>query len=179
MVKQTLRQVVLAKLARLAPSVRLLKEQQLYQQLFTSPDWQKATIIGITMSKVPEIATQPIIEQALAEKKHVVIPRTQSNERLLLFCNYTKSTPTQSLRGIEEPLPTAAVIDAARIDLLIVPGVVFNTAGYRIGFGGGYYDRLLANYQGATISLAFSEQLVTELPVEAHDQPVQTVLVAE
>ncbi|EUJ41678.1 5-formyltetrahydrofolate cyclo-ligase [Brochothrix campestris] len=179
MTKQRLRQRILSKLATMAPNRRLLKEQQLYQQLFSSPNWQKATTIGITMSKAPEIATQPIIEQAWAEQKRVVIPRTQSNERLLLFCNYTKSTPTQSLRGIEEPLPTAAVIDAATIDLLIVPGVAFNTAGYRIGFGGGYYDRLLGIYRGTTISLAFSEQLVTELPVEAHDLPVQTVLVAE
>lgn len=177
--KQTLRQTVLEKMRTLTPSKRSIKEQQLYQQLFASATWQAATTISVTISKTPEIGTKPIIEQAWAEQKRVVIPRTEPNERLLSFCNYTKSTATQRVRGIVEPLETEPIIEQAEIDLLIVPGVVFNAAGYRIGFGGGYYDRVLENYHGATLSLAFSEQLVSSLPIEAHDRPVQKVILSQ
>ena len=67
-------------------------------------------------------------------------------------------------------------IGKEQIDLLIVPGVVFSNDGYRIGFGGGYYDRYMTDYKGATISLAFHSQVNHEVPIEAHDIPVQKII---
>src|SRR5699024_11592202 len=67
------------------------------------------------------------------------------------------------------------ILDKRDIDLIIVPGVVFNKAGYRIGFGGGYYDRFLASFQGETAALVSTLQFISSLPVEAHDVPVHTV----
>ncbi|WP_062046368.1 5-formyltetrahydrofolate cyclo-ligase [Bacillus sp. JCM 19034] len=62
------------------------------------------------------------------------------------------------------------------IDLMIVPGVVFDYNRFRIGYGGGFYDRYLSAYDGQTIALATNEQMVPTLPHEGHDLPVQKIL---
>ena len=62
------------------------------------------------------------------------------------------------------------------LDLIIVPGIAYDRLGYRIGFGGGYYDRFLQNYNGTTISLLLQEQLYDQLPHESFDQPVQRLI---
>ena len=61
------------------------------------------------------------------------------------------------------------------IDLIVVPGLLFSSRGFRIGFGGGFYDRYLADYQGETCSLVFSEQLYDDWEVEDFDIPVQKI----
>lgn len=70
-------------------------------------------------------------------------------------------------------------MDPADIDLLLVPGLAFMNNGYRLGFGGGYYDRFLKLYKKQTASLAFSSQIVSQLPVESHDIPVQKIITEE
>ena len=62
------------------------------------------------------------------------------------------------------------------VDLCVVPGRVFNRSGYRIGWGGGYYDRFLASYAGQTLSLAYSVQVLDDIPIEAHDIPVGVIV---
>lgn len=74
--------------------------------------------------------------------------------------------------GVEEP-EIEKVASPDELDLLIVPGLVFNRSGYRIGFGGGYYDRYLANYKGKTCSFVFAEQLMEDWQIEEFDQPIQ------
>jgi len=77
--------------------------------------------------------------------------------------------------GIREPeSPVPVAID--RVDLMIVPGVAFDTEGNRLGRGGGYYDRLLAGFGGASVAVAFDFQIVPLLPCEPHDQPVDMVV---
>lgn len=63
------------------------------------------------------------------------------------------------------------------LDLLIVPGLAFNDAGYRIGYGGGYFDKFLTHHQQSTISLIYDFQL-DDFEIEAHDQPVQALIIA-
>src|SRR5699024_2385639 len=65
------------------------------------------------------------------------------------------------------------------IDLLIVPGIIFDKKGYRIGFGGGYYDRYLVDYVGKTVSLAASFQLVENIPKDIFDIAVQCIITEE
>ena len=76
-----------------------------------------------------------------------------------------------------EPKPAeTAMIPLQHIDLMIVPGIAFTKTGYRLGFGGGYYDRLLTKFTGITVSLAFQEHIVEELPSESFDLPVGQIL---
>ena len=77
--------------------------------------------------------------------------------------------------GVEEPLVQQQV-EKSEINLLIVPGLIFSSQGYRIGFGGGYYDRFLTTFQGQTVSLAFSEQLRDDWQPAEFDIPVKKII---
>ena len=71
------------------------------------------------------------------------------------------------------------LVEPNDIDLLIVPGIAFDSEGFRMGFGGGYYDRFLQSFKGNTVSLAFQEQIVSNLPKEDHDIPVEKIITDE
>lgn len=79
--------------------------------------------------------------------------------------------------SLREPIPALTVeTEANEIDLLFVPGVAYTRRGERIGYGGGYYDRYLLQYEGKTLSLAFDFQIVSYIPIESFDQNVQKLL---
>jgi 5-formyltetrahydrofolate cyclo-ligase len=72
--------------------------------------------------------------------------------------------------GIRQPSVRAPEVPARDVDLAVVPGVAFDPRGSRIGYGGGYYDRLLTSTEGALlVGVAFDEQLVGSIPHEDHD----------
>ena len=80
--------------------------------------------------------------------------------------------------GIREPAPSRPIRSLATIDFLLVPGVAFTAAGARLGYGGGYYDRLMGSLDTHVprIAAAFDLQLVNALPESPHDQRVQAVI---
>ncbi|ATF25237.1 5-formyltetrahydrofolate cyclo-ligase [Brochothrix thermosphacta] len=176
--KKQLRQEVLAHLSALSQTERSEKQVSLYKQLFDSLEWQQAKTIAVTISKQPECETRPVIEQAWKEGKGVFIPRTVTNGRLMEFCSYTHKTDTRDVYGLQEPLLEAISTSKDSIDLILVPGVVYHQNGYRIGFGGGYYDRYLADYRGKTVSLVFEEQLSDKVVAERYDVAVQRLIIS-
>lgn len=84
---------------------------------------------------------------AMQEGKQVAVPRTFKGGKMHFYQVFPETIYDTSAFGVEEPPLTAAEITATAIDLLIVPGIVFNRAGYRIGFGGGFYDRYLEHFR--------------------------------
>lgn len=174
--KQQLRQQLLTQLKNLPAAKKKHQETLLYQKLFADPVWQKAKVLGVTMSLPHELATLPIITQAHKQAKKVLIPRVAPKRKLLWF-EYQPQKLQKSAYGILEPSQTSdQAIKPAEIDLLIVPGVGFQLDGTRIGYGGGYYDRLLANFPGQTLALAFKEQLISGIIPDQWDQKVEKVL---
>lgn len=76
--------------------------------------------------------------------------------------------------GLDEPdVKKTTPVKKDAIDLLIVPGLVFTKKGYRVGFGGGYYDRYLTDFTQPTVSLVHTKQFVEDFPIEPFDIPVQ------
>ena len=80
--------------------------------------------------------------------------------------------------GLLEPQGNLEVVAASQIDLIHVPGLAFTTKGYRIGYGGGYYDRYLEQFTGHTLSTVYPCQ-IQDFISENHDIPVQEVLIDE
>ena len=140
MEKNKLRKVGLTALEWLKqhPEIKQHKESSLYEQLFASQQWQQAQTIGMIRSLPLELSTQPIFERAMQEGKQVAVPRTFKGGKMHFYQVFPETVYDTSAFGVEEPPLTAAEITATAIDLLIVPGIVFNRAGYRIGFGGGF-----------------------------------------
>ncbi len=153
-------------------------EASFYEALFSSPIWKNAQSIGVTLSNGFEWNTEPIIRQAWLEGKKVGVPKAIHATRELHFYQIEQFNQVKSgYFGIREPIPEQTTqLDSNEIDLMIVPGIVYTETGYRIGFGGGYYDRLLTNYPHSTISLVHFNQLVNEIPIENHDIPVNYMI---
>lgn len=151
------------------------KEARIAGLLFASRSWQEATTIGLVRSTAIEFDNLPLFIRGFAEKKRLVVPKTAPNRQLVFHEVTDASTYVKSTFGVEEPGHHAPILKEA-IDLLLVPGVIFSPQGYRIGFGGGYYDRFLADFPGKTISLVFSEQLRSDWQPESFDLPVDKLI---
>lgn len=177
MEKKELRKKGIVKLHELALHKDKKKEKEIIilQLLFASSQWKKANRIGVIRATDIELDTEPIFQRAFQEEKKIVVPKAPQ-DRLLTFHLVDEHTQYYvSNFGVEEPL-VAPIVEKDEIDLLIVPGVVFSSRGYRIGFGGGYYDRFLTDYKGQTISLVFSEQISDDWQPEKFDMPVSKII---
>lgn len=176
--KESLRKGMIAALIKIPLLKRKKINYQLHAQLFESNFWKNAKVIGITLSQELEWDTYTVVRKAWKEGKKVCVPKTIPQTKELHFYQIDNFDQVESgFFDIEEPIPSRCKrVDALAIDLLIVPGVVFTKEGYRIGFGGGYYDRFLKEYTGTTLSLVHSKQLMNNMPIEPHDIPVQYLI---
>lgn len=158
MKKKEVRSTTIDKLQLLEQQVKHDEETQIYQLLFTTSEWQKASTIGLTLSNQLEVDTSPIIENAMLQQKNVVIPRTLPDHQMEFVMLNDKTEFEISDFGIKEPIG-GVVVSKNKIDLMLVPGVAYSKQRQRVGFGGGYYDRYLADFSGDKISLALSVML--------------------
>lgn len=176
--KKTLRKQVRDKLRSLTMEQYEEKSKKIAEQLFQLQEWKKANCIGITISIFPEVNTYPIIEKAWEQGKNVAAVKCVPETRGLEFYQINDFTQVEKgFYGLYEPVVEMTIkVDPKDIQLVIVPGLAFTNEGKRLGVGGGYYDRFLPMYKGKTVSLAFDEQLLEDIPVEPHDWYVQKVV---
>lgn len=162
-------------LSELHGAERENKVKQIHQALFNSKSYQNASVIGCTISQEHEIDTTPIIKQAWKDGKTIAVPKCNPKQKELIFRTLTSFDQLETVYfGLKEPMEQETEeVDKERIDLMLVPGLIFDRRGYRIGYGGGFYDRYLANYNQTTIALATEEQLIDQVPNDSYDIPVQ------
>ena len=175
--KSELRKQVLQEMKALSQEQKQAIDQALTERLLQHPFYQEAKVIATYLSFPHEFQTQELIEQALKDGKKVLIPKTYPKGRM----NFVVYDPQQLVKtsfGLLEPQGDLEVVDASQIDLIHVPGLAFTTEGYRIGYGGGYYDRYLKHFSGNTLSTVYPCQIRDFIP-EDHDIPVQEVLIDE
>ena len=154
------------------------KSQTICNTLLQEPSIKEGKTIALTISVFPEVDTRGIISELWAMGKRVVVPKCDHNTKQMLFFNLTTFDElVPAPMGLFEPNPLiTSSIKYKQIDVCIVPGIVFDQQGYRIGYGGGYYDRFLPHFNGKKISIAFNEQLVNEVPYELHDIPIDLLI---
>jgi len=157
--------------------VKAKKEQDISQALFNDFYWKKAQTIAVTKPLDFEFDTHILLDQGWQEGKQIVMPIAGAKRQLTFHSITPETIFKKSLFGVEEPV-AAPEVSAEVIDLVVVPGIVFTLEGFRIGFGGGYYDRFLEQYQGETCSLVFSEQIQENWQVEPFDLPVKRLFIS-
>ena len=175
--KSELRKQVLQEMKALPLEQKQFIDQALIERLLHHPFYQEAKVIATYLSFPHEFQTQELIEQALKDGKKVLIPKTYPKGRMD-FVVYDPQQLVKTSFGLLEPQGNLEVVDASQIDLIHVPGLVFTTEGYRIGYGGGYYDRYLEQFSGHTLSTVYPCQ-IRDFSPENHDIPVQEVLIDE
>lgn len=180
--KKDIRKQVIERLSKITTNERIQIEKQMHELLFSSDMWKKARTIGVTIHQAGvEWDTEVIIKQAWKEGKIVAVPKCIHKDRSMQFYDFRSFDELEVVYfNLKEPIPREdRLINKHAIDLLIVPGVVFDREGFRIGFGGGYYDRFLVDYRHVTVSLASTVQLIEEVPKETHDIAVQLLITEE
>ena len=145
-------------------------------QLFAQSQAYKAakTIYGY-LPYNQEVRTVPMLEQALKDGKKVAVPKVYGDEMKFLYLD-DLSKVSKGYAGIPEPIADEPVADDETA-LVLMPGLAFDPAGHRIGYGGGFYDKFLAAEPNhPTLALCYEFQMLPELHTEEHDIPVDTVL---
>ena len=175
--KSELRKQVLQEMKALSQEQKQAIDQALTERLLHHPFYREAKVIATYLSFPHEFQTQELIEQALKDGKKVLIPKTYPKGRMD-FVVYHPQQLVKTSFGLLEPQGDLEVVEPSQIDLIHVPGLAFTTEGYRIGYGGGYYDRYLEHFAGHTMSTIYPCQ-VQEFNSENHDIPVQEVLIYE
>ena len=175
--KSELRKQVLQDLKAIPREQKQAMDQALTERFLKHPFYQEAKVIATYLSFPHEFQTQELIEQALRDGKKVLIPKTYPKGRMD-FVVYDPQQLIKTSFGLLEPQGVLEVVAASQIDLIHVPGLAFTTKGYRIGYGGGYYDRYLEHFTGHTLSTVYHYQVQDFIP-ENHDIPVQEVLIDE
>ena len=175
--KSELRKQVLHEMKAIPQTQKVTMDLALTDQFLKHPFYQEAKIIASYLSFPHEFQTQGLIEQALKDGKKVLIPKTYPKGRMD-FVVYNPQQLVKTSFGLLEPQGDLEVVDASQIDLIHVPGLAFTTKGYRIGYGGGYYDRYLKHFPGHTLSTVYPCQ-IRDFSPENHDIPVEEVLIDE
>jgi len=154
------------------------KVKYIYNTLFNTTSYQNASVIGCTISQDHAINTTPIIKQAWKDGKTIAVPKCNPKQKELTFRHLTSFDQLETVYfGLKEPMEQATeIVNKERIDLMLVPGLMFDQRGYRIGYGGGFYDRYLEDYNQTTIALATEEQLLCRVPNDPYDIPVQHLI---
>ncbi len=175
--KSELRKQVLQEMRSIPQKQKIAMDRALTERFLHHPFYQEAKVIATYLSFSHEFQTQGLIDQALRDGKKVLIPKTYPKGRME-FVVYDPQQLKKTSFGLLEPQGDLEVVDASQIDLIHVPGLAFTREGYRIGYGGGYYDRYLEHFTGQSLSTIYPCQ-VQEFNSEDHDIPVQEVLIYE
>lgn len=153
-------------------------EERFLKHLTASTLWKEAKTIGITVAQGFEWNTKPMIEAGWKDNKTVAVPKCAPKEKQLTFYQLNNYNQLEIVYyNLLEPKSEETLkVNKQEIDVLIVPGLLFDKQGYRIGFGGGFYDRFLTDFQNITISMLHSSQLLEGIPKETFDIPVQFLM---
>ncbi|MGM8214119.1 5-formyltetrahydrofolate cyclo-ligase [Bacillaceae bacterium W0354] len=179
MYKESFRMLSKRLLTHIPPEKKTEAVKLIKDQLIKSNWWKSSNIIALTIPRKIELNTIPIIEEAWKQGKTVVIPKCFPEDNYLMkFYRYTNSLELENVYlDLYEPKDDKhKLVDKKDIDLLIVPGLLYDYKGYRIGYGGGYYDRYLVDFKNVKISIALEEQLVKHLPYDPYDIPVDAII---
>ncbi|MFI5295465.1 MAG: 5-formyltetrahydrofolate cyclo-ligase [Thermodesulfovibrionales bacterium] len=172
--KSLLRRELLKKRDAIPSGVRKAKDRVIHERLMSLDEIKKANVLFFFASFRSEVNTLDAIAQLLINGKRIVLPKVDRERHVLLLYEVKGIEElTAGYMNIPEPavLTEERMVDIYNVDAAIVPGAGFDAEGNRIGYGGGYYDRLLSSltHHVPVVALAYEEQIVESVPAEPHD----------
>ena len=172
--KQELRSVVRSRKKEMTADDIARRSELLCCKVLNTEAYKAADTVYGYLPFNQEVDLTVLLKQAIADGKQIALPKCYGKEMRFILVRDLASI-RKSAFGAPEPIedgPIACDLQA----LVILPGLVFDRQGHRIGYGGGYYDRFLEQEPNhPTIGLCFDFQLVPQLEPEDHDIPAQTV----
>ena len=175
MAKLALRDQILTSRHRLALVQIGEAARELAAHLLALPEIRQAATVAAYVSVGNEPGTGPLIDALQTSGRRVLLPRLLPDNDLDWSVYAGPSSLQRARRGVLEPDGELLGVDAvARADVVLVPGLAVDAEGYRLGRGGGSYDRALGRVPAGTLTcvLLYDGELRQEVPVEPHDRPV-------
>ena len=177
--KASLRKEILSKRNSIPPEVRKSKDKAIEERLFGLAEVMAARTVFFFASFRSEVDTSGMIRRSLGEGRRVVLPRVEG-----------KNLGLYEIKGLDElisgcmNIPEPSVLTDDRrvtindVDVVVIPGAAFDERGNRIGYGGGFYDRLLAELQKPIpiIAPTYEEQVINSVPTFAYDKKVGMIV---
>ncbi len=156
-----------------------LKEQydlSIFEKVINSEEYKNCTQILTYFSVNFEVDTKKIIDHAFANGKEIYLPFVTKEKRVMKFYRLSSYMElTLSKFGVYGPKPIVDWVDNGK-SLCIVPAIVFDDEGYRIGYGGGYYDYFLSNNDIKTIGIMYDDFIVDKVVIDQFDQKVEKII---
>jgi 5-formyltetrahydrofolate cyclo-ligase len=176
--KASLRQQMLAALARISAEARVAASSQACELLQRQRVWEQARSILFFAPISGEPDLWPLLQIALGSGKQVALPKYQKQSGNYAACSIKdlQTDVENGYLGIREPRSGLPQVPLNRLDFILVPGLSFDLHGGRLGRGKGFYDQLLAAVCGTTCGVAFDPQIVRQVPIEPHDVHVNCIL---
>lgn len=177
--KKELRKVMIKNRDDLTLAEREFKDNLILQKLLRSNEYKESTNIFTFINYGSEVDTKSFINRALTQEKNIFVPKTIKGTRNM---KAVKINSLENLKadnwGILEPETFHGEIDKEKLDLVIVPGIIFDRNGSRIGYGGGYYDIYFSDFKSKVnkIALSYDIQVVEHLEIEEHDITVDVII---
>lgn len=175
--KQSLRRTLLRRRRELSPDERDAAGLAVQQRFLASDRYRRSTVVALYAPIHNEVETGDVARAALSDGKRLIYPAVQGHHLLFREVADVGELVTGAF-GILEPPADAPTVLAAEADLIVVPGVAFDEAGRRIGYGKGYYDRALHTLEGSgrLIAFCYDFQLIAEIAGEPHDVLMDAVV---
>ncbi len=169
MPKRPLREKLLAARRHCSAETCLHLSLLVQERFLAGATYRQAACIGLYSPVLNEVHTELVARRCLDEGKRLAYPRVKGG--LIEFAEVAGLDElAPGAFGVAEPVG-GRMVALSEVDVLVVPGVAFDGAGYRLGYGKGCYDRVLAGCPGALerVGFAYEFQVVAELPVDSHD----------
>ena len=163
----------------LSEEARSAKSQSIAKNLVGLPEYSNAKTIFIFYPFKSEVDTRIIINDALIKGKNVVLPKIINNEMKTFYVSDLDKDLKKGYFGILEPEEAKCKqAKLENIDLVIVPGICFDLNFNRIGYGGGFYDKILPKLKenAKKIALSFDLQIINKVPFCSHDKKVDAII---
>lgn len=176
--KSQIRKEVIARRDSISEELKKTKDSKIRDTLFELPEFKSSRVVLLYASFKSEADTFELIKYCLSNGKSVVLPKVDKTAGgLLLYEIKDLKELVRGHFGVPEPSVTEERRrDISEIDIVIVPGVAFDEQCNRLGYGKGFYDKLLFGKKCRTIALAYEEQIVESIPSEPHDVKIGRII---
>lgn len=177
--KQDLRRRITKKRNILSKSEVLEKSSRIKKRIFEMDYFRDAQTILFYVSYGNEVYTHDMIKESIEMGKTIVVPKSVTKDYSLILSRLTNWNDLEvgAYNILEPKKESIKGVDIGSIDLIIVPGVVFDESGNRVGHGKGYYDRLLSDSRNIpSMGLAFEFQIVENIKSEQHDEKIDIII---
>ncbi len=180
--KKLIRRDMRGRRAELSGELVLEYSGVIWRKIYAMPSFQGAETLLLYSSFGNEISTGMVARKAMALGKRVAYPVTNTVDKTMEFHVVNDLSELGLVKSGRfklyepEPKPETKVVPGEDT-LMIVPGLAFDKAGYRTGYGGGFYDKYIAKYPSLmTLGVCYGFQIIDRIPRDAHDQPVGTLV---